>query len=138
MNRYEKLSAVMDEISAMVSDGTMKKLLSGRGGNFRSTAPKNNGAAKYIHRMIQFSSGINVHMPVMASFDLQDYIDEKFPENKALDLYDEDKLWVCGLRTDERINEFFKFLDNIADEYCTEFGYDNMMAARRWARAMGF
>lgn len=96
---------------------TVVEMLKGRKG-LRTAKPKD-GFAAYVWRMVRFHSGIDMRMPVTCEFDLSIWADHSY---------------VNGDK------EAYKALRNIADKYaddaCKVFGLDNMVAAKRWHRAM--
>ncbi|MFC6771470.1 hypothetical protein ACFQDD_08080 [Halorubrum pallidum] len=98
--------------------------LEGRGDSLRKSMPDtdaDNGLSRYVCRMAHFHAGVNTSMPVTASFDLQDWVDEQ-----GIDAS------VSGL-TDDAGEEIAAMVDMLVDDLLiNHFEIEPTGAAREW------
>ena len=98
--------------------------LEGNGSSLRKTMPDtdaDNGLSRYVARTAQFYTGVNDSIPVTATFDLQEWIDEQG--------YDAS---VSGV-TDDAGDEIAALVDLLVDDLLiNHFEMDPTAAARRW------
>ncbi|WP_158603140.1 hypothetical protein [Halorubrum sp. Atlit-26R] len=98
--------------------------LEGRGDSLRKSMPDtdaDNGLSRYVARMAHYHTGVNTSMPVTATFDLQEWIDEQGFDAS-----------VSGI-TDDAGDEIAALVDLLVDDLLiNHFEMDPTAAARRW------
>lgn len=93
----------------------------------RTSKPKGNGLVAYIWRMARFHGGADMTMPVTATFDLQNWVDEQMGFSSVS---------VCGT-INQVTRAYLSHLDKVAEQIVTATGGNPNAAAMRWGRAMG-
>lgn len=87
----------------------------------RTSKPKDSGFSAYVWRMARFHSGLDIHLPMMAEFDLANWADHSY---------------VSG--DHQAYRNLKKQADQMVDRVCQDLGLSNLEAAHRWARAYGY
>ena len=96
------------------------KKLQGRNG-LRSTKPKEeSGLIRFIWRMAQFDCGKYKHMPVMAYYELQEWVDEKEFDARVITIIDDEG------------NEILDYLDEVIEKVLKNLGEDSLGAVKTW------
>lgn len=118
------------DVSRLIDCGpdfnTILAACKGRNG-LRTGKPKGNGLFAYVWRMARFHGGADVTMPMMASFDLQNYVDS---------ILGIQSVCVCGTINDAA-REYLNHLDKVAEQVVVACGGNPHAAAMRWGRALG-
>lgn len=127
--KMEKIEIVIKEIEELIESGFFKASLKGRKGLRSSVKKDAHPLLKYVHRMIQFYSGIDTCIPTTTQFYLQDFVDEVLNQKYG----DNDRLTVWLLR--DRIKNIYDILDNHAKELCLVFGLDKNRASKVWNKS---
>lgn len=125
---HYKLTAADTEklIAAMPSYESILAACKGRKG-LRTGKPKDCGLTAYVWRMARFHGGADVTMPVMASFDLQNWVDEQMGFRSVS---------VSGTINDAA-RAFLAHLDKVAEEIVVATGGNPYATALTWGRALG-
>lgn len=101
--------------------------LTGRNNQLRTGKPKNNGAYAYLWRMVRFHTGMDVTMPMMCFFDLQNWLDSIGRKDvKVSGILNADGKALC----DE--------LDKMIDEISVHFKKNPYAGAMVWGKALGY
>jgi len=107
------------KLKSQINIKQITKKLQRRNG-LRSTKPKENGLLQYIWRMAQFDSGKYKHMPVMAFFDLQNWVDEKEFDARVITVIDDEG------------NEILDYLDEVIEKVLLNLGEDPLGNIEDW------
>lgn len=116
----ETTTQILDSIDI---DG-LEQALTGRSGGLRPSKPTtHDGLTQYVWRMARFHSGADMTMPVMATFWLQDYLNNGGHEVKVTGILDDDgKALLSGL-------------EDVTSAILLRFGLSDKKAAKRYKRA---
>ena len=122
LSKQEKIRLVVEAIQTLIESSYLEEQLTHRG-QFRKTLPKNaHPLVKYVHRMIQFSTGQSLSIPTQTQFFLQDFVDIVLQQT-MLPLRDpkrKEQLTVYIIK--DGIEKMYNMLDSKADELATHFG----------------
>lgn len=124
-----RIELLLNEINALIANDFFKKGLKGRKGLRSSVKSDAHPLLRYVHRMIEFYSGINACMPMTTQFHLQSFVDNVLGQKYK----DENRLTVYLLR--DGVEELYHLLDNHAKELCVYFGLDKNRASKIWNKA---
>ena len=125
-----RIELLISEISNLIEQDFFKKNLQGRKGLRSSVKTDAHPLLRYVHRMIKFHGGLDVHMPMTTQFYLQDFVDMVLKQGKR----DKNRLTVYLLR--DGVEHLYHILDNHAEMLCPYFGLDNNTARKVWQKAM--
>ena len=124
-----RITTLLSEINSLISQDFFKKNLQGRKG-LRSTVKTDaHPLLRYVHRMVKFYGGLDVHMPMTTQFYLQDFVDMVLNQKKR----DENRLTVYLLR--DGVEHLYSILDDHAEMLCPHFGLDKNSAKKTWQKA---
>ena len=113
---------------------TVLAALKGRKG-LRTGKPKSNGFDQYVWRMARFHSGIDMSIPIVCDWVLEEWYEQFEARPKAQDYATSEDWYTPFKEWNGRVREVRKIADDYADRVLIELGYDPMKAARRWHRA---
>jgi hypothetical protein len=105
MKREEKLAKVMKELGELLQTGIIESEVFPRGKLRARTGIKNHPIARYVHRMIEFETGINMCMPITTQFYLQNYVNHVLGKQRPND----DPLFCYLLR--DGVEKLYNMLD---------------------------
>jgi hypothetical protein len=97
-----------------------------RKGTLKTSPYKLDGLQKYVWRMIRFHAGIDVTIPIMCFFDLQNYLEENGISKQEVN--------VCGIINDTG-KSLLDELDKLVDSFCIELKLNPFKACQRWHEA---
>lgn len=112
-----------EDLIELVDPDHLADRLEGRGGGLRSSKPatdSDTGLTRYVWRMARFHAGHDTTMPVTASWDLQDFLDEH-----GIDAQ------VTGV-VDDAGTEITSEIEDVVDEVLDELGESSTRGAERW------
>lgn len=125
---HYKLTAA--DVSRLIDNGpsfdAILAACKGRKG-LRTSKPRGDGLTAYVWRMARFHGGADMTMPVMASFDLQDWVDHQMGFRSVS---------VSGT-INEHARAFLNHLDKVAEQIVVATGGNPYAAALTWGRALG-
>ena len=124
-----RIELLISEITALIEQDFFKNNLKGRKGLRSSVKSDAHPLLRYVHRMIKFHSGLDVHMPMTTQFYLQDFVDMTLKQNKK----DKNRLTVYLLR--DGVEHLYHILDNHAFMLCSHFGLNPNTAHNVWNKA---
>ena len=125
----QNVITALEVIDELIAEDFFKKNLKGRKGLKVSVKSDAHPLLRYVHRMIQFYSGINVHIPTTTQFYMQDFVDEVLHQNPS------DKNNFCVYLLKDGVEELYHRLDKHAEELCDYFGLDKDRATKIWYKA---
>lgn len=130
----EKAPSVLADIQEHFKKEHLEKVVLARGGNLRRSKPKDNKKMTfdeldyYIWRMTAFNTGVNVHLPVMASFEIRTYFKQKFKLEVSYFGSNEDSIFKNALNLVDLLTDQMSYL---------LFGEQASAGAKIWANALG-
>ena len=135
LNKSDAGKIVFEAVKNVVDSGLILEELTKKNGTFRKTTPKNaHPLTNYVHRMIEFYSNINPHIPSQIEFFIQDFADEVLKQKGKRP--SEGK--ILFYLVDEYSKPFYHLLDNLAEEYCVKFGLNPNGCLRSWKGLFGY
>ena len=124
-----RIELLISEISALIEQDFFKTNLKGRKGLRSSVKSDAHPLLRYVHRMVKFYGGLDVHMPMTTQFYLQDFVDMVLKQNKR----DRNRLTVYLLR--DGVEHLYHTLDAHAEMLCLEYGLNPNTAKNVWQKA---
>jgi hypothetical protein len=124
-----RIELLISEISTLIEQDFFKTNLKGRKGLRSSVKSDAHPLLRYVHRMIKFHGGLDVHMPMTTQFYLQDFVDMTLKQGKR----DKNRLTVYLLR--DGVEHLYHILDNHALMLCPHFGLNPNTARDVWQKA---
>ena len=120
---------ILSDIDSLISSDFFKNNLKGRNGLRSKIKDDAQPLIRYMHRMICFYSGINVHIPTMTKTYLQEYVDNYFGQTKTCRHF---KVYIL----EDGVEDIYHKLNEHARELCDFFGLDKNAVAKRWNKVI--